>query len=127
MATLPPRVAREPKRRNRWRSPAHRDFVRSHACCVCHSRTNRVFAHVRLGSHAGIGEKPDDWRGVSLCDGPHSNIEGLLGCHNQQHIVGEKTFWEGAGIDPEELIAAFIKASPRRAQIEQVMRERENV
>ena len=71
-----------------------------------------------------MGEKPDDWRGVSLCDGPHSNIDGHLGCHNRQHIVGEQTFWADAKIDPEEMIAAFIKASPRRAQIEQAMRER---
>lgn len=121
---LPPRIAKEPRHSGRWRSPAHRAFVRSHACCVCLSRTNRVFAHVRLGSRAGIGEKPDDWRGVSLCDGPNSNIDGQLGCHNRQHIVGERTFWDGAKIDVEELIAEFIKASPRRAQIEQAMRER---
>ncbi len=73
-----------------------------------------------------MGQKPDDWRTVPLCAGPNSNIEGHLGCHNRQHIVGEETFWKDAGIDPEALIAEFIKASPRRAQIEQEMRERAN-
>lgn len=129
MATLPARIPKKAKRASRWRSQAHRDFVRSHACCVCDSRTNRVFAHVRIGSHAGMGEKPDDWRGVSLCDGPMSNIDGCLGCHDRQHVIGERTFWEAykerTGQDVEELIAAFIKASPRRHQIEQAMRERE--
>jgi hypothetical protein len=81
-------------------------------------------AHVRLGSGAGIGQKPDDWRAVSLCAGPHSNADGQLGCHNRQHIVGEETFWNGR--DVEALIAAFIKASPKRAEIERVMKGREN-
>jgi hypothetical protein len=44
--------------------------------------------------------------------------------HSQQHRLGEKTFWQE--MDVEALIAAFIKASPRRAQIEQEMRERAN-
>ena len=123
---LPRRIPKEARHSGRYRSPAHRAFVRSHACCVCGSATNRVFAHVRLGSHAGMGEKPDDWRGVPLCDGPHSNNLGQLGCHNRQHIVGEDTFWKSAGFDVEEMIAEFIKASPRRPQIEAAMKERTN-
>jgi hypothetical protein len=71
-----------------------------------------------------MGQKPDDWRTVPLCAGPHSNIDEQLGCHNRQHIVGEQTFWKGR--DVEALIAEFVKASPRRAQIEQIMRERAN-
>lgn len=71
---------------------------------------------MRLGSGAGIGQKPDDWRAVSIC---HD-------CHAMQHRYGEETFWgEMAQRDPEALIAAFIKASPRRAQIQQAMKERE--
>lgn len=68
-------------------------------------------AHVRLGSHCGMAQKPDDWRTVSLC----------RDCHAKQH-TGEATFWKGR--DVEALIAAFIKASPKRREIEQVMRER---
>ena len=70
---------------------------------------------MRLGSGAGIGAKPDDFRAVSLCGGPD-------GCHQRQHTIGERTFWQGK--DVEGLISTFIKASPRRQQIEQVMRER---
>jgi len=119
---LPRRIPKGPKRASRWRSLAHCAWIRGFACCVCGSATNIEAAHVRLGSKCGMGQKPDDWRTVPLCAGPHSNIAGQLGCHDRQHIIGEQTFWHGR--DVEALIAEFIKASPRRAQIETEMRER---
>ncbi len=123
---LPRRIPKPTKRATRWRSPAHTTWIRGFACCACGSATNIVAAHVRLGSHTGMSQKPDDWRTVPLCDGPHSNKDEQLGCHDRQHAVGEKTFWLNAKIDVEALIAEFIKASPRRRQIEQEMRERTN-
>lgn len=113
---LPRRIPKPPKRASRWRSLAHCSFIRSHECCVtgCAGRPIEV-AHVRLGSGAGIGQKPDDWRTVSLCQHHHA----------MQHVFGEATFWSSFQRDPEALIAEFIKASPRRQQIEQEMRERE--
>jgi hypothetical protein len=59
-----------------------------------------------------MGQKPDDFRTVSLC-AEH---------HRRQHNIGEEYFWRG--IDVEGLIVEFIKASPKRHEIEQVMRER---
>jgi hypothetical protein len=59
-----------------------------------------------------MGQKPDDWRTVSLCKL----------CHQRQHNIGEPTFWRGR--DVEGLVSAFIEASPRRQQIHQAMRER---
>jgi hypothetical protein len=115
---LPARIPKKPKRASRWRSQAHCNFVRSHACSNCGSTTNIQVAHVRLGSSAGVGQKPDDWRTVSLC-GPLLNS---MGCHDYQHRMGEETFWRGK--DVEALIAAFIKASPRRHEIEAILRER---
>jgi hypothetical protein len=111
--SLPPRIPKQRKRASRWRSQAHASFVRSHACSVigCDQRPIE-FAHVRKGSGAGMGQKPDDWRGVSLC-AEH---------HRQQHQIGEDAFWKG--IDVEALIAAFVAASPRRSQIAQAQRER---
>lgn len=109
---LPRRIPKAPKRASRWRSQAHCNFVRSHACVLCATETAIEVAHVRLGSGAGIGQKPDDWRTVSLCRDHHSG----------QHRVGERTFWDNYkrdhGVDVEALIDAFCKASPRRAQIE---------
>ena len=113
---LPPRIPKPTKRASRWRSTAHCNFVRGHACCVCCSTAGIEAAHVRIGSSAGIGQKPDDWRTVSLCKP----------CHGTQHQVGEPPFWNAAKIDVEALIGAFVKASPKRREIEAVMRERAN-
>lgn len=72
-------------------------------------------AHVRIGSHAGMGQKPDDWQATSLC-APH---------HRQQHEQGEVSFWLEAGVDVRVLIEAFIKASPKRREIEEAQKERQ--
>ncbi|MFS0771079.1 hypothetical protein [Sphingomonas sp. 1P08PE] len=112
---LPQRLPKKPKRATRWRSQAHCTFVRGFACSMCGAVAPIEVAHVRLGSGAGIGQKPDDWRTVSLCGGRD-------GCHARQHRIGEATFWRGK--DVEALIRAFIAASPRRAQIQQEQQER---
>jgi 5-methylcytosine-specific restriction endonuclease McrA len=109
---LPRRIPKPAKRATRWRSQAHASFVRSHACTNCGSTTAIEFAHVRLGSGAGIGQRPDDWNAVSLCKD----------CHQRQHAVGERTFWNGRNVS--EIIEEFIKVSPRRHEIEQVRKER---
>jgi hypothetical protein len=68
-----------------------------------------------MGSGAGIGQKPDDWNTVSLCQHHHA----------EQHRLGEGSFWARiAWRDPRDLIAEFIKASPKRHEIEAEMRER---
>lgn len=111
---LPARIAKKAKRDSRWRSPAHCNFVRSHACSVCGSTTAIEVAHVRIGSGAGMGQKPSDYRTVSLC----------TPCHQRQHNIGEATFWRGK--DVEALVAAFIAASPRKFEIAQAQREKSN-
>jgi len=130
MATLPARIPKKAKRATRWRSQVHLAFVRSFCCAMCGSSTNIEAAHVRMGSGAGVGQKPDDWRAVPLCAGPHANVDEQLGCHNRQHIIGEPPFWrqyqERHGQSVEQLLGGLVKASPRRAQIEQAMRERKN-
>lgn len=109
--TLPPRIAKKPKRSTRWRSQAHCNFVRSHACCACGATSAIEVAHVRIGSGAGMGQKPDDWRTVSLCKS----------CHRNQHEDGEQTFWAAYGAlansSVEALIDAFCKASPKAREI----------
>ena len=116
--SLPPRIPKKTKRATRWRSQAHCNHVRGFACCVpgCDGRPIEV-AHIRLGSGAGMGQKPDDWNIVSLCRDHHA----------EQHRLGERTFWRSvAQRDPWALRDEFIKASPRRSQIEQAMQERAN-
>lgn len=102
---LPRAIPKPDKRASRWKSTAHRNFVRTRACCVCDSTVNIECAHVRIGSGAGMGQKPDDWRTVGLC----------RDCHTRQHEVGERTFWQGRDI--EALIDAYCRASPRAAEI----------
>lgn len=64
-----------------------------------------------------MGQKPDDWRTVSLC----------RDCHAWQHRIGEETFWKTSGRDVEALITEFIKASPKRREIEEIRSTREPV
>lgn len=111
---LPRAIPKPTRQASRWRSPAHRRFVTSRACAGCGSTVNIEAAHVRIGSGAGMGAKPDDYRVVGLCGGP-------AGCHARQHRVGERTFWGDR--DVEALIRAYVAASPKRQEIERVMRE----
>lgn len=109
---LPKRIPKPVKRSKRWRSPAHCNFVRSHACSVCSSQIAIEVAHVRLGTGAGMGQKPHDWHTVSLC----------RDCHATQHTIGEKTFWTQAKIDPIRLAEEFATASPKAQEIRDAKR-----
>lgn len=110
--TLPPRLAKKAKRSTRWRSQAHLSFVRSHHCAVpgCMGMPIEA-AHVRLGSGAGMGEKPSDFFATPLCKHHHT----------QQHTIGERTFWDNyhlaSGQTVAELIDAFCKGSPKAREI----------
>ena len=115
-AILPRRIPKEPKRASRWRSQAHCNFVRSHHCCapLCGGMPIEV-AHVRVGSGAGVGQKPDDWHTISLCSD----------CHAAQHRIGARAFEKRYGINMAEMAEQFAKASPKRAEIERIRKERE--
>lgn len=123
--SLPQRKPKDEKVNGRWRSDAHRKFVSGTFCCAMCGRENPVeAAHVSIGSDPAMGMKPDDHRVVPLCG---TTMEGE-GCHQRQHRVGERTFWreyEAAhGQTVEQLIASLCHASPKRAEIERVKRER---
>lgn len=72
---------------------------------------------MRLGSGAGMGQKPDDWRTVPLC----------RDCHATQH-TGEMTFWTAycakSGQTVDDLIHALCITSPKAREIEAIKRER---
>lgn len=112
---LPKRIPKKANRSIRWKSPAHCNFVRSHACSVCASEVGIEVAHVRNGTGAGMGQKPHDWYTVSLC-----KI-----CHTLQHKIGEKSFWDEAKIEPLTLALEFAKASPKSQEIAAKKRELE--
>lgn len=102
------KLPKAPKRSSRWRSQAHCNHVRSHACVVCDAAAPIEVAHVRLGSGAGMGEKPHDYLTVPLCKS----------CHHTQHTRGERSFWGDVLIDPQAVIAELIATSPKRREIE---------
>jgi hypothetical protein len=106
------KLPKKPKRETRFRSQRHLTHVRSHACVVCDAEAPIDAAHVRLGSGAGMGQKPHDYLAVALCKD----------CHQRQHEQGERTFWgyweqyHGKGV--QAIIAEFIRTSPVRREIE---------
>jgi hypothetical protein len=106
---LPPRISRKSDKAEKpRRSPAHRAWVRGHACCACGSMAGIECAHVRMGTDGGTGIKPSDKWCISLCGE----------CHRLQHQVGENAFAFAKQIDMKALAEAFYKASPHRHKLE---------
>jgi hypothetical protein len=100
---LPARIDRKSHRQEAGkRCPAHRNFVRSHACSACGSRAAIECAHVRDGTGGGMSMKPSDRWCISLCSL----------CHQEQHRLGEASFAARYKLDLKELAEAFAKASP---------------
>lgn len=87
-------------RKVRLREAAGRDLtylanVRRCPCLGCGFDLGCEAAHLRASSGAhgkasGIGKKPDDKWALSLC----------LGCHAEQHAIGEREFWSTIGLNP---------------------------
>lgn len=105
-----------PKRRTRERSgierapqrvfQTHRQFVRRHRCCVPGCEDGPIqFAHVRIGSSAGMGQKPSDANGISLC----------FAHHDEQHRIGERSFEVKYRIDLSALASEFARRTTDRA------------
>lgn len=100
------KIAKAPKRSSRYRSQAHCNHIRSHACVMCDAAAPIEVAHIRIGSGAGMGQKPHDYWAVPLC----------RDCHARQHREGERSFWEGKTLPL--IIDALIATSPKRREIE---------
>lgn len=101
-----PRRLEKPGRFNapkRVRSPSHMAWVRGFACVCCGGGENMHAHHVRLGSHAGLGQKPGDDVTVSLC----------ATCHNRVHTMGEDSFQRFHKLDLLALAEEFARRSPK--------------
>ncbi len=94
------------------RSPGHLQFVRGFVCSAqdteCAGKIEA--AHVRLGSHAGLSQKPGDHKVVPLCAAHHS----------EQHEQVEATFWKSRGKDPHRIADQLWQASKHRLKFEAV-------
>jgi hypothetical protein len=97
------------KPKPRLRSPAHRDFVRSHHCSVpgCQLMPIEV-AHVRRGCGGGVGVKTSDAFTLSLCREHHS----------EQHRIGEQSFEKRHGFSMLGKAEEFYRASPHRQKLD---------
>ena len=100
------KLPKSPKRETRFRSQRHLNHVRSHACVNCDAEAPIEAAHVRLGSGAGMGQKPHDYFAVPLCKA----------CHAAQHTQGERTFWQDKSV--QAIMGELIRTSPVRREIE---------
>lgn len=110
MTFLPPRISRKSDKAEKpRRSPAHRAWVRGHACSACGSQSGIECAHVRTGTDGGVGIKPSDRYCISLCKE----------CHARQHQIGESAFEKAWGINMKELAAMFFRNSPHRFKLEE--------
>jgi hypothetical protein len=110
MTQLPPRrPIKSDKAEKGRRSPAHRSWVRLHACSACGSYAGIECAHVRSETDGGTGMKPSDKWCLSLCGK----------CHRRQHQIGEQSFEHETGINLKELAAEFFRRSPHRRKLEE--------
>lgn len=90
------------------RSTAHRDWIRSHHCCVagCEDMPIEV-AHISRSWSGGMGEKSSDAMTISLCRAHHS----------ESH-QGEKSFAAKYGFDLLERAKEFYRKSPFKARLD---------
>lgn len=106
---LPQRIdRRELRGKPKVRSQAHRDWVRSHMCCVpgCVEMPIEV-AHINRAATRGIGEKSSDAQTVSLCRD-----------HHAESHRGEKTFERAHGLDLMALAREFYRRSPFKGRLD---------
>ena len=106
---LPQRIKQDSGKKDAGkRSPAHRKWVRGHACSACGSMTAIECAHVREGTDGGMGLKPSDWWTISLCKE----------CHMLQHQIGEGSLVARHAMQPMKTLAReFIRKSPHRFKL----------
>ena len=90
--------------------PKHRRFISSLACCVCGGAPSEC-AHVRMGHFGGISVPANDRGGMGMKSHDKWTVPLCPKCHrldtDSQHNIGERPFWERAGINPIALAFAL--------------------
>lgn len=84
--------------------PQHRRHVRRHMCIVpgCENLDIQC-CHIRLGSHAGMGQKPPDYLTYPGCGSVH---------HEEQHAIGEAAFEKKYGVNLRQAARQLVMTSP---------------
>lgn len=93
------------QKQKKIRNPKHTRWIATLPCCLAGRDIpcggDVVAAHIRMGSGAGMGQKPDDNLTVPLC---HAH-------HNFQHTKGELFFWGQHLNDAKKLANMLYGAS----------------
>lgn len=116
------------QRAPRQRDDAHLRYVRAQRCCIGFCNRPAEAAHIRMACDAigkrptGMQEKPDDRWTVPLCGYHHRTGVGA------QHKMGEREFWELAGINPFEIATRlFIESGGYARSVERIDASRQQV
>lgn len=100
------------------RDAEHIEAIRQCPCVACGQDPAGEAAHLRMGNLAGLGRKPEDRYVTPLC----------RACHQEQHSLGELTFWTSLGLAPtilaERLWRAQGNVEMMRAMVMVVLGER---
>lgn len=80
------------------RNRAYLAWLRMQPCCITGKTIGVEAAHVRRGNGGGMGIKPSDLRALPL----HADE------HRLQHTMGETTYWDRVGLDPDVLIIKHL-------------------
>lgn len=104
MVWLPPLRRKPPSNRHGLRCEAHLRWIRKHLCLIkgCREHGPIQAHHVRLGAHAGMGQKPGDDRTVPICTFHHTEL----------HMGGEDTFQKVNDVDLPAIAAGLAAKSP---------------
>ena len=101
----------------RRRNEKHLAFIRTLPCISCLDNTGTQAAHIRFADAriakpiTGIAIKPDDRFVLPLCQT----------CHQGQHNMNERKFWEWKGIDPVLTSLAIYSVSGDAEAAEEII------
>jgi hypothetical protein len=105
----------------RQKHAEHLAFIRGLPCLVCRERTEtEEAAHIRMRDpeiaklNPGHSSKAHDFYAVPLCS-QH---------HRDQHAMGEREFWDTAGIDPVKKALALYAHSGDHAAATRIIEAR---
>jgi hypothetical protein len=100
------------QKQERIEDEAYRKYCRELPCFVT-NREGVDFAHIRLGSHTGISQKPNDYDAHPLNPSEH----------RLQHQIGEATYWRDILSTKTHVLMECVRAAGRIRYLAWLVRE----